>query len=127
MTNSTIQSNFQLKLIELSASPSGFGSSELTGYSPEQVRRTAEGLAKAGKIIRAKVSAHRVRYFANDALAKAYIAGQAPARAPHSAAGSRTKANWKSDAPMRITPKTKIIIAPLLPRNVFRSNTYPQF
>lgn len=127
MKTSNLQSNFHIKLIELSASPSGFGSSELTGYSPEQVRRAAEALAKAGKIVRAKVSSHRVRYFANDQLAKTYIAGQAPARAPHSAAGSRTRANWKPDAPMRITPKTKIYIAPPLPRNVYRSNTYPQF
>lgn len=127
MKTQTLQSNFHLKLIELSTSPSGFGASELTGYSPEQVRRAAEALAKGGKIVRAKISSHRVRYFANDKLAKAYIAGQAPARAPHSAAGARTRANWKPDAPMRITAQTKVIVAPPLPRNVFRSNTYSQF
>ena len=127
MTNSHLQTNFHLKLIELSANPAGFGASELTGYSPEQVRRAAEALVKAGKIVRAKTAAQRVRYFANDALAKAHITGQAPARAIHSVAGARTKANWKPDAPMHITSKTKIYIAPPLPRDVFRTNTYPQF
>ena len=70
MKSANLNSTFHIKLIELSASPSGFGASELTGFSPEQVRRAAEALVKAGKIMRAKVSSHRVRYFANDILAK---------------------------------------------------------
>ncbi|HRP27638.1 MAG TPA: hypothetical protein PLG77_04315 [Burkholderiaceae bacterium] len=127
MSISNLQTNFHLKLIELSANPAGFGASELTGYSPEQVRRAAEALVKAGKIVRAKTASQRVRYFANDALARAHIAGQAPARATHAAAGSRAKANWTPDAPMHITPRTRIYIAPPLPRDVFRTNTYPQF
>lgn len=127
MRNSNLQSGFDLKLIELAANPNGFAASELTGYSPERVRRAAEALVKEGRIVRIKTSAHRVRYFASDALAKAYMAGQAPARAPHSVAGSRVRATWKPDAPMRITSKTKIYIAPPLPRDVFRTNTYPQF
>lgn len=127
MKSANLDSTFHIKLIELSGNTSGFGASELTGFSPEQVRRAAEALVKAGKIMRAKISSHRVRYFANEKLAQAFIAGQVPARAPHSAAGARTRAHWKPDAPMHITSRTKIIVAPPLPRNVFRSNTYPQF
>lgn len=80
-------------------------------------------------MIRSKVSPRRVRYFATDELAKRYTAARpsAVAQSSPAAAGSRTKARWAADEPMRITSKTKIFIAPPLPRNVFRTNTYPQF
>lgn len=129
MDNSNIQTNFHNKLISLSKTPSGFGVSELTGYSPAHVRRAAEMLVKANVIIRFKVTPRRVRYFSTEEIARRYSSSKlsSVALAAQSTPGSRVKARWSPDAPMRITPKTKIVIAPPLPRNVFRTNTYAQF
>lgn len=111
----------------LAATPSGFSASEVTGYSPEQVRRAAEAMVAAGRIIRHKVSARRVRYFSDDKIAKAYMANR-PSTAPQRmVAGSRAKAGWSVDDPGLITPRTKITKAPPPPSGVFRTNTYLHF
>ncbi len=102
----------------------GFSASELTGYSPEAVRRAAEALVAAGRLVRSKVSPRRVRYFANAQLAQSYSAAP-PVRAM--AAGTRFKAAWRADEPGVITSRTKIIVAPTPPRGVYRTNTYLQF
>jgi hypothetical protein len=129
MPNSTQYTTFQRKLIDLSESASGFAASELTGFSPEIVRRAAEALVKTGEIVRLKVSPRRVRYFATAELGKAYVTGAAVATAATRRQTStlRAKAPWSVDEPGIITAKTKIIIAPPLPRNVYRTYTYPKF
>ena len=127
MTKLNIESTFHTNLINLSATAAGFSASDVTGYAPEQVRRAAEVLVKAGKIVRAKVSARRVRYFANDKLAGAYIGGGIPHGRARAVLGPRSKATWSVDEPGLITSRTKIHIAPPLPRQVFRTNTYQQF
>ena len=129
MTNSDKITSFQRKLLDLAESEAGFAASDITGYSPETVRRTAEVLVKAGSIVRFKVSARRVRYFACDELGKKYMACQVSASAlsNRGTAGSRVRATWSADEPGRITAKTKIYIAPPLPRNVYKTYTYPQF
>lgn len=124
MTKPNLNTALHKKLLDLSETSSGFSASELTGYSPEQVRRGAEALVKAGDLVRHNVSPRRVRYFSNMKAAKQYTVGQN--RATHMAAGSRAKAPWKLDEPAIITSKTKIYIAPPLPRNVYRTNTYLQ-
>lgn len=126
-TSSSTESTFQISLINLSATPAGFSASDVTGYAPEQVRRTAEALAKAGKIVRVKVSPRRVRYFANDKLATAYVAGSVAGSRARPVLGARSKATWSADEPGLITSSTKIHVAPPLPRRVFRTNTYQQF
>jgi hypothetical protein len=125
----TANSTFHRKLIELSSSPAGFAASEVSGHSPEQVRRAAEALAKAGHIVRFNVSARRIRYYATLSLAQDYVCGKGAAtpRTQRPGGGPRAKAAWNPDAPMRITARTKIYVAPPLPRNVFRTYTYPQF
>lgn len=129
MTNKQPNLNTALHntLISNSEAPSGFASSEVTGYSPEQVRRAAEALVRAGRIVRHTVSPRRVRYFANEQLARECAAGLARMARPSVGTGLRTKAHWRPDQPAIITPHTKIHIAPSLPRNVFRTNTYTQF
>lgn len=122
-TNTTLHD----KLINLSEESSGFSVSELTGYSPQQVRGAAESLVKAGRIVRIKVSGHRVRYFANELLGKKFAEGSVASRPSRTASGARVSARWSRDEPARITPKTKVYIAPPLPRNVYWTNTYPKF
>jgi hypothetical protein len=126
-TPSKLNTTLHLRLIELSAEAAGFSASEITGYGPEKVRTAAEALVKAGKLVRHKVSPRRVRYFVNETLARAYQAK--PARHVGNAVtgGPRFKAAWSVDEPAIITPRTKIYIAPPLPRDVFRTATYPQF
>ena len=50
-----------------------------------------------------------------------------PTRPQQSVAGTRAKARWSPDEPGVITSATRIIKAPPLPDNVFRTNTYAQF
>ncbi len=129
MTKQNLHTTLHRKLIELSNAPAGFSASELTGYSPEQVRRAAEALVASGDMIRHKVSARRIRYFANEDLGKRYVATRAVSSvsAASGAAGSRVKAKWSVDEPGIITSKTKIYIAPPLPNKVYRTNTYAQY
>lgn len=114
-------------LITLSKSSEGFAVSEVSGFSPEQVRRSAEALVAAGQIVRAKLSARRVRYFANDKLANAYASSRPSTSAAATAGGPRSKAPWRPEDPGIITAKTKIYIAPPPPNDVFRTNTYLKF
>ncbi len=127
MANQTLNSTFHTNLSALAETPSGFSASDVTGYSPEQVRRAAEAMASAGMIVRCKVSPRRVRYFKTDEQARAFVAGKAVTTSPRMAGGPRVKAPWKPEDPGLITPKTKIYIAPPLPRRVFKTNTYWQF
>lgn len=129
MTNSTATTTLSRKLSDLSQTPAGFSVSEITGYSPEQVRRIAEAMVKTGHMVRFKVSPRRIRYFANDRIAQQYSSQQTTSLtlAARAGGGSKVKAPWKPDEAGRITSKTKIYIAPPLPRNVYRTNTYLQF
>jgi hypothetical protein len=127
MTNPKHDSILQTHLITLSQTAAGFSASEVTGYSPELVRRTANGLVAAGRMVRAKIGARSVRYFENDAQSQAYQANRPSAARANPAIGARTKARWSADEPAIITPRTKITIAPPLPRRVLRTNTYLQF
>lgn len=126
-TSSTLNTTLHLRLIELAGEASGFSASEITGYGPEKVRSAAEALVKADKIVRFKVSPRRVRYFANETLARAYQAKPARHAVNAVTGGPRFKAGWSPDEPAVITPRTKIYVAPPLPSNVYRTSTYPQF
>ena len=127
MTNQNLNTTFHTNLVTLSETAAGFSASDVTGYSPEQVRRAAEAMAAAGLIVRCKVSPRRVRYFKTDEQARVFLTGKAAAERPRLAGGPRVKAPWKPEDPGLITPKTKIYIAPPLPRRVFKTNTYLQF
>lgn len=122
-TNTVLHTN----LINLSESSEGFAVSEVSGYSPEQVRRSAEALVAAGQIVRAKLSARRVRYFANEKLAAAYSSSRTSKSRSQSSGGPRSKAPWRPEDPAIITPQTKIYIAPPPPSDVYRTNTYLKF
>ena len=80
MSKTTQKTPLQNLLITTSENAAGFSVSGITGYAPELVRRVANALVKSGDLVRAKLGARSVRYFANDDLARAYQAGQAPAR-----------------------------------------------
>lgn len=128
MANSKLNTTLHTHLLSVSTSAAGFSASDVTGYSPEQVRRAAEAMVHANLIIRWSVSPRRIRYFANEALAKAFTANRtSAAAASRMTLGTRTKAPWKVEDPGVITPATKIYIAPPLPRRVFRTNTYSLF
>jgi hypothetical protein len=127
MANSKLNTTFHTNLSSLAETPTGFSASDVTGYSPEQVRRAAEAMAAEGMIVRCKVSPRRVRYFKTDELARAFLAGKASAVRARPAGGPRVKAPWKPEDPGLITPNTKIYIAPPLPRRVLKTNTYLQF
>jgi hypothetical protein len=116
------ETTLHTKLQSLAENPSGFSVSEISGYSPEHVRRAAEALVGAQSIVRRQVSPRRVRYFANEQLAESYAAASR-ARAP--TLGPRFKATWRQDEPGLITAQTKIYVAPP-PPGVLRTNTYPQ-
>ena len=116
MSQNNLNTTFHAQLSTLSETPAGFSASDVTGYSPEQVRRAAEAMAAAGMIVRCKVSSRRVRYFKTDELAKAFLSGKAAVVRARPAGGPRAKAPWKPEDPGLITPKTKIYIAPPLPR-----------
>lgn len=126
-TRNQLHTTLHTRLLSLAAEPGGFSASEITGHSPAHVRNAAEALVKAEQLVRWKVTPRRVRYFASEALARAYRA--APTRRTSSAlpGGLRFKAAWGADEPAIITARTKIVIAPPLPRDVFRTATYRQF
>lgn len=123
----SLNTTLHTTLETISKTPAGFSASEVTGYSPEQVRRAAEALVAAGRLHRAKVSPRRVRYFATDRLAQGFMASRASVAPQRMAAGTRVKAGWSADEPGLITAQTKITKAPAPPRGVFRTNTYLQF
>lgn len=127
MNTPSLQTTLHITLENISNTVSGFSASEVTGYSPEQVRRAAEALVGAGRLHRAKVSPRRVRYFATERLARDFVASR-PSTAPQRlATGLRVKASWSVDEPGLITPETKITRAQTPQQGVFRTNTYLQF
>lgn len=127
MNNQKLDTTFHTHLETLAHTPAGFSASEVTGFSPEQVRRAAEAMVKADRIVRSKVSARRIRYFADEKLALAYKNGIAPATRRLAVIGPRSRATWRADEPALITSRTKITVAPPLPRRTLRTNTFTQF
>ena len=127
MSTKPLQTTLHLTLESIAQTPAGFSTSEVTGYSPEQVRRAAEALVAEGRLCRANVSPRRVRYFARPAQAEAYVRERPRASPQPMVAGSRAKAAWSVDEPGLITSKTRIIRATPPPRDVYRTNTYQQF
>jgi hypothetical protein len=127
MSKNALQTTLHLTLESLAETPAGFSASEVTGYSPEQVRRAAEALVADGRLCRANVSARRVRYFVRSAQADAYIRERPRATPQPMVAGSRAKAAWSVDEPGLITPQTRIVRATPPPCDVYRTNTYQQF
>lgn len=115
------------RLVALTEEPAGFAASEVTGYSAAQVRKAAEAMAEAGLLIRWKVSPRRVRYFSTEDQARGFKPAPVVGRVAGPNGGARMKAGWSADEPGIITPQTKITIAPRLPRDVYRSNTYLKF
>ena len=90
MTNAKLNTTFHANLSTLSETPAGFSASDVTGFSPEQVRRAAEAMAAAGMIVRCKVSPRRVRYFKTDQLARSFLSGKAAAVRTRPAGGQIT-------------------------------------
>jgi hypothetical protein len=127
MSSDRLDTALHTTLVSHAKLAGGFAASEITGYSPEQVRRAAEALVASGRLHRLKASSRRVRYFADAKGAQAFLAGQPAKAPPRTAASPRFKAQWASDEPGLITKDTKITIAPSPPGSVFRSNTYLQF
>ncbi|MDP3083961.1 MAG: hypothetical protein Q8N44_09765 [Rubrivivax sp.] len=127
MTTKPLSTTLHTTLLRTSENPAGFSASEITGYSPEQVRRAAEALVAAEKLHRTKVTPRRVRYFANAALAGKYASLSASAPTRHVATSQRAKANWSPDQKAIITSRTRITVVPTPHRELFRTNTYLQF
>ena len=127
MTNSALNTTLHQILEQEARNAAGFSASDITGYAPEHVRRAAQALVAAGRLHRATVSPRRVRYFATAELADGFTKRPMPTRPQQSVAGTRAKARWSPDEPGVITSATRIIKAPPLPDNVFRTNTYAQF
>lgn len=117
----------QARLCALAESASGFAASEITGLSAVTVRQAAEALVAAGHIVSHRVAPRRIRYFATLAQAQAYSRHRTPATRVGVAGGPRVRATWHPDEPAIITSRTKITVAPRLPRSVYRTNTYLQF
>ncbi len=111
-------------LLALAKNKVGFSTSEVSGFTSSQVAPAANALVAAGKLHRAKLSPKVVRYFASEALAKAYVSGHVKHAASAGGSTPRTRATWPKDAPMHITPNTKITIAPPPPSGHFRTNTH---
>lgn len=123
----SLNTTLHTRLVSLAAEAAGFSASEITGHSPAQVRTAAEALVKDGQIVRSLVSPRRVRYFINDDLVRNYKVKPSRSRTNAMTGGPRFKAGWSADEPAVITAKTKIYRAPPLPRDVYRTATYPQF
>lgn len=126
-TESNLQSALHTKLVSLTENAAGFSASEITGYSPAQVRRAAEALVAAERIVRYRVGPRRIRYFGTLEQARAFSPERTAAVHVGLAGGPRMRANWKEGEPAIITSKTKITIAPRLAPDVYRTNTYLQF
>ena len=127
MNSQKLDTTFHIHLEQLADTSAGFSASEVTGFSPEQVRRAAEAMVKEQRLVRHKVSPRRVRYFKNDKLAQAYGNGLASVVTRRAVSGPRSRAAWAPDEPGVITARTKITVAPPLPRRTLRTNTYTQF
>lgn len=127
MKSNSLQTTLHTTLESLAKTQSGFSASEVTGYSPEQVRRAAEALVAADRLHRSKVSPRRVRYFASAKLAQDYQSSRPVVGAQRPVTGLRAKASWSPDEPGLITAQTKITKAAPPPRGVFRTNTYLQY
>ena len=125
--DTTTLSPLQTRLTTLAANAGGFSASEITGLSAAQVRQAAEALVASGHIVRHRVAARRIRYFGTLAQAEAFTKNRVRSVRVGVSGGPRSRASWRADEPGIITPRTKITIAPRLPRSVFRTNTYPQF
>ena len=117
----------QARLMAIADAKAGFAASEITGLAAAQVRQAAEALAAAGHVVRHRVAPRRIRYFATLAQAEAYTKSHVPAGRIGIAGGPRARASWRADEPGIITSRTKITVAPPLPRAVYRTNTYLQF
>lgn len=127
MNNLKLDTTFHTQLEIMASTAAGFSASEVTGFSPEQVRRAAEALVKEGRLVRSKITPRRVRYFRDDKLALAYKANAVPAVRQLAALGPRSRATWAADEPAVITPRTKFTVAPPLPKRTLRTNTFTQF
>ena len=127
MSSGKLNTTLHTTLLKISENPGGFSASEITGYSPETVRRAAEALVADGQLHRANVSARRVRYFSNEAQAKQYSTAKAASPTNLAAGSLRMKAAFKPEDPPIITARTRITVAPSPPTTVFRTNTYLQF
>jgi hypothetical protein len=125
MTQVSINTVLQDTLVVLARQSTGFSSSEVSGYTAAQVRALADTLVLAGTLHRAKVSYRVVRYFSSEVQASAFVLGHLTKSAKALASASpRTKATWARDAPMNITPDTKITVAPPPPTGIFKTNTH---
>lgn len=114
--------------MSLSETPGGFSASEVTGMAPEQVRRAAQALVKAGDLVRVRIGPRSVRYFRSAATAAAYQAAHGKLSPPKPAlVGPRSKAAWSVDDPPIITSRTIFTQAAPLPGRVLKTNTYQQF
>jgi hypothetical protein len=127
MTKPLLNTTLHTHLFSLAQTLAGFSASDVTGYSPELVRRSAEAMVRQGQIVRATVAPRRVRYFASSDQVRAYTEARNKPTRPGVTIGARTKPSWRHDEPGLVTSRTKITIAPPLPRNVLRTNTYSMF
>jgi hypothetical protein len=127
MTDPRLNSVLHQRLEALAQTDAGFSVSDVTGHAPEPVRRAAQALVAAGRLVRAQLGGRRVRYFASAAQARRFVQQQPSTSPVRALAGPRAKAAWSPDEPGLITPQTRIVKAPPLPRNVLRTNTYPMY
>jgi len=123
MSRVAVNTVLKATLSVLAARAVGFSADEVSGYPSKRVGPVAEALVQEGLLYRSKPMHRGVRYFANEALATAFVSAQTekPAKTLLS---PRTRATWAKDAPMNITADTKFTRAPSPPTGVFRSNTY---
>lgn len=122
----------------LAARDCGVTTGEVTGYTAEQVSLALYRLRLKGRVFAAKLSYRSVRYFADEARAKAFEAANRRAQVGASASnhagrhlnlgGTRhQRAWWDADAPMVITERTKVTIAPPPPEQPRRTNTHSEW
>lgn len=127
MTNKPQDTTLQTNLLSLAETPAGFSASEVTGFAPDLVRRVANAMVAEGRMVRAKVGTRAMRYFINEAKANTFREGNVSRARHRPLVGMRAKARWSVEEPGLITSRTKITIAPPLPRRVFRTSTYQMF
>ena len=125
----------RMHCLRLAGREHGLATSEVTGYSATQVRQAVWHLKNDGLIFSAKLSHQVVRYFSDEARAKAYQAKHGKPGAATQAAGRKLslppkasqRAWWPKDAEPVITEKTKITVAPPPPEWSTRSNTHSRW
>lgn len=98
------------QILALASRPEGISSRCMQGMATEDLSNRCCALVREGRLFRGGLGRGHVRYFADEAAAKAYGAKQQPKLPARPL--QQGKATWAKDAKTVITADTKVTICP---------------